>query len=233
MQPQAPAPAPPPAAQSAPAPVPAPAPAPAPAHAVTVEVPGMAAVPLEGLPTTPQAVQGLRERREILRDQLVRANNRREELVEQLDGDLPVAARVGLQQRLDLLDQRILQIESDQALAERLLSGAAPEVLAAANGPPHVPGWVDDDEAIAMAFGSFGVGAVLALLAGRLWWGRRRHPHHAPAAALPHDPRVDHLMNAVDAIAEEVERIGEGQRFVTQLLASRPESVLEGREERQ
>ena len=75
-----------------------------------------------------------------------------------------------------------------------------------------------------MAFGGFGVGAVLALVAGRLWWGRRRRPPPTAAAALPHDPRVDHLMNAVDAIAEEVERIGEGQRFVTQLLARIPES---------
>jgi hypothetical protein len=52
------------------------------------------------------------------------------------------------------------------------------------------------------------------------------------------DERLTHLENAVDAIAVELERIGEGQRFVTKLLAesgrqlerplqaSRPDSVL-------
>ena len=33
------------------------------------------------------------------------------------------------------------------------------------------------------------------------------------------DPRLDRLTHALDAVAVEVERIGEGQRFVTQLLA--------------
>ena len=33
------------------------------------------------------------------------------------------------------------------------------------------------------------------------------------------DERLTHLENAVDAIAVELERIGEGQRFVTKLLA--------------
>jgi hypothetical protein len=49
--------------------------------------------------------------------------------------------------------------------------------------------------------------------------------------ALPHDPRLERLALAVDAVAEEVERIGEGQRFVTQLLAGRqdmPAPVLRG-----
>ncbi len=45
------------------------------------------------------------------------------------------------------------------------------------------------------------------------------------AAALSGDPRFEQLMVAVDAMAEEVERIGEGQRFVTQLLAERREEA--------
>jgi hypothetical protein len=49
---------------------------------------------------------------------------------------------------------------------------------------------------------------------------------HAPnAAALPDDPRFDHIDRALEAIAEEVERIGEGQRFVTQLLANRRDAM--------
>jgi hypothetical protein len=35
-------------------------------------------------------------------------------------------------------------------------------------------------------------------------------------------PRLDRLEQAVDAIAIEIERISEGQRFVTRVLAQRP-----------
>ena len=36
------------------------------------------------------------------------------------------------------------------------------------------------------------------------------------------NPRFDRLEQAVDAIAIEVERVSEGQRFVTKILAERP-----------
>jgi hypothetical protein len=44
-----------------------------------------------------------------------------------------------------------------------------------------------------------------------------------PPAAAPHidDRRFDRLEQAVDAIAIEVERVSEGQRFVTKILAER------------
>jgi hypothetical protein len=46
------------------------------------------------------------------------------------------------------------------------------------------------------------------------------------AAAI--EARLEHLERAIDAMAVEMERIGEGQRFTTKLLAERwavPESV--------
>lgn len=36
--------------------------------------------------------------------------------------------------------------------------------------------------------------------------------------------RLDHIERSVDAIAVEVERISEGQRFVTQLMSERPKA---------
>ena len=45
------------------------------------------------------------------------------------------------------------------------------------------------------------------------------------AAADMVSPRLDRLEQAVDAIAIEVERISEGQRFVTKVLAERPATV--------
>ena len=58
----------------------------------------------------------------------------------------------------------------------------------------------------------------------------RRIENHAKAPPLPNasqDARFDRLEQAVDAVAIEVERIAEGQRFVTKLLAERgPQGAL-------
>jgi hypothetical protein len=197
-------------------------------------------IPLDQLPHTAQEVRGLRERRSILADQLTRATNRREEMVRQLNQDprlLPAEARQGVQQRLDLLDQRILQLERDQMQTERLLSNTPADVLGRMQAEDRQQSdRVDQDEATAMVFAAFGFGILLTLVVGRV---RRRMARRraaklglagaagatSTAVAAAADERIDRLAQAVDAIAEEVERIGEGQRFVTQLLASRPEPV--------
>jgi hypothetical protein len=185
-------------------------------------------LPLDGLPKNAQELRGLRERRDILRDQLERATNRRGQLlgqIENADRQGP-EARVGVQQRLDLLDARILQLERDQMLTERLISNAPPGVIAAASAeePRDRGPQVDEDEAIGGAFAAFGFGVVLTLVISRLRrrFARRRAGVLGKTAAPTDDPRIDRLAQAVDAIAEEVERIGEGQRFVTQILAQRP-----------
>ena len=54
------------------------------------------------------------------------------------------------------------------------------------------------------------------------WFGKRAKrlaPQDAAAQARIED-RLNQLTNAVDAIAVEVERISEGQRFTTRLLAN-------------
>lgn len=55
--------------------------------------------------------------------------------------------------------------------------------------------------------------------ARRIWRGTPK-----PAAPLRDDlsPRFDRLEQAVDAIAIEIERISEGQRFMTRVMAERP-----------
>jgi hypothetical protein len=52
--------------------------------------------------------------------------------------------------------------------------------------------------------------------------GRRREVPPAPETT---DPRVTQLQSQLSAIAEEVERIGEGQRFITKILAERQEKA--------
>lgn len=236
MQPSAPSlPDVPPAPQPPAAPSPVPAQAPAPVAGTIADVP----IPVGALPRTAQEVRGLRERRDILRDQLERATNRRDQLVGELQGEgdrqLAPEARAGIQQRLQVLDERIIQIERDQAATERLLSNAPPAVLAgAAAESRQLNDMVDEDEAVFAAFSAFGFGVLLTLVISRVRrrFARRRGGAAATATVVAEDPRIDRLTQAVDAIAEEVERIGEGQRFVTQLLATRGEAPALGEAER-
>jgi hypothetical protein len=62
--------------------------------------------------------------------------------------------------------------------------------------------------------------ATIAVLAFRAMARTRRLPPPAQ-----HDERLEHLQQSVDAIAIEVERIAEGQRFTTKLLAERAEGA--------
>jgi hypothetical protein len=65
---------------------------------------------------------------------------------------------------------------------------------------------------------------------------RSKPTHHAPPPL--DDARLARLEQAVDAIALEMERVGEGQRYLTQIMAQRvaqgtaqsgPQNVLEAR----
>ena len=72
-----------------------------------------------------------------------------------------------------------------------------------------------------------GVHVALALLGAYLAWrvsrGRVAHRADAASATAPSEfaARLRGLEQSVDAVAVEVERIGEGQRFVTRLFAER------------
>jgi len=70
---------------------------------------------------------------------------------------------------------------------------------------------------------------IHALLAVLFGVGAQRLTSRRLTASRPttgvSDDRLQHLEEAVDAIALEMERIGEGQRFVTKLLVERDPSL--------
>ena len=66
--------------------------------------------------------------------------------------------------------------------------------------------------------------APIALSAARFMWKRARVPAR-PTASLDESRRLERLEQGVDAIAIEVERISEGQRFVTRLLSEAHDGV--------
>ena len=74
---------------------------------------------------------------------------------------------------------------------------------------------------------STGAFVAIGLGASMLW----RMGSRAKSRAVPpvDDTRLDRLEAAVDAIAIEVERISEGQRFTTQLLSERVQGTPQKR----
>lgn len=87
----------------------------------------------------------------------------------------------------------------------------------------------------------FGAAAVIGLLSGFVgsWIGGYLGARRLGRTAAQAGPtlsteavRLEPVMHALDAIALEVERISEAQRFTTRILAERPSALLPVREPR-
>jgi hypothetical protein len=170
------------------------------------------------LPMTRGEIAAIRARRSELSNQLISASNRREELAGQLRQAIG-PDRAGLEQRIGVLDQRIVQLESDIAETGRLLTGAPAGLLAATRDEAMFGGF-ESGEVLAggIVFTIF-VLAPLAVGASRMMWkyaaaGPVRHVIPPETAG-----RLERIEQAVEAIAVEVERVSEGQRFVTKLMS--------------
>lgn len=64
---------------------------------------------------------------------------------------------------------------------------------------------------------------VLGLPIVRAWAARKKEEPHPKALAT--DARLERMEQAIEAMAIEIERISEGQRFVTRLLAEREQAA--------
>ena len=70
------------------------------------------------------------------------------------------------------------------------------------------------------------MGFALVFPVVRAWSKRIEARAKTPVLNAGSDPRLERMEQAIDAIAVEVERIAEGQRFVTRLMTDRsPERV--------
>ncbi len=188
-------------------------------------------VPAGPAPRTGAELAGLRARRDIVSRQLERTSERRGELARDLANTDPNegTSRRGIEQRLEVLDDQVVQLERTLVATDRQIAAAPPELLAqyaqSEQQPRVVHTGPDDEDLVGMGFGGFFLGLLVMVIGRRIRAWRRRGERGATTRehAGP-DPRIERLTQAVDAIAVEVERIGEGQRFVTQLLAeARPQ----------
>lgn len=205
-----------------------PQPPPAPRPVVSIEAgPGNQAQTL-AMPMTRAEVAAIRARRSELSSQLISASGRRKDLAQQLRNTATGADRAGLEQRIAVLDERIVQLESDIAETGRLLTGAPAGALASTREGAMFGGF-ESGEVLAggIVFTIF-VLAPLAVGASRMMW--KRAAAGPVRSVIPPETagRLERIEQAVEAIAIEVERVSEGQRFVTKLMSeARPVPALD------
>jgi len=184
----------------------------------TAPIAGMPATPLmPGVPRTAQEVRALRTARETLSEQMISAQGRRDELVSELRKANGGVDRAGLEQRLAVTDNRLMQLETDLANTGRLLAAAPAELTSSTQAAPWYNQVNDMDVTAISAVFSIFVLAPIALAVARLIW-RRSTVRPAPRESSDTTQRLERMEQAIDTIAVEVERISEGQRFVTRLL---------------
>ena len=174
-------------------------------------------------PMTRQDIAALQARRRELSNQLSSADGRRREL-SRLLRNATGADRAGLEQRIGVLDARMSGLESDIADVGHQLA-SAPAALVTSQQDPWV-GWGpntrnrfgDNLEPLAALFTIF-VLTPIAFSIARMFWKRGSMPRQMVASG--DTQRLERMEQAMDAIAIEIERVSEGQRFVTRLLSER------------
>ena len=170
-------------------------------------------------PKTLAEVSALKARREELSNQLQSVDSRRSKLMSQLKSATDPVAIKGLESRLALLDARQLQLESDLQQTGQMLSSASAGLVATTSDAPRMAGFSRNQTMALSVLSIIFIFFPLAIGISKALWRRSSRPAMAPQALAETAQRLERLESSVDAIAVEVERISEGQRFVTRLLS--------------
>lgn len=186
-------------------------------------VPEMPAPPgLIGQPTgSPRAVfDAAQQQREVLGEYMSRLLNRRGDVMDNLrSGQVGPSEREALEAHLKQLNTSIIEMEKQIAQADAQVARAAgipgSTVRESRNtrdeGPPEAM------FIIGAAFGGIAMCIVAVAWARRLWRGATTTVAQIPAAF---EARFTRLEQSLDAVAIEVERVSEGQRFLTRVFST-------------
>lgn len=198
--------------------LPSPPPPPAPPAEPVIQV--QAGAPVAA--NDPVAVlQGLKAQRSELRSQLETLEEMRRDLGRELNRQPQTEAqRAGVEKRLADVDERIAATDKQIAAADAQVAAATavpgavveePPVFVQNSGPD-----AEDIVGMTLLF-LFALLLPMAIAYSRRIWRRSAKV----VAGLPGEvmERFTRLEQSVDAIAVEVERIGEGQRFMTRVLS--------------
>jgi hypothetical protein len=182
-------------------------------------------------PLTREDVQALRVKLRDLRNELQDAAERRNSVATRIPG-VEESARPGMLARLNELDARIISLEKDITATGAQLRSAPSSALVAGSeqqvNPAEMARNVSENMIPIVAIITIFFLFPIAISIARLLWRRGSAPVRPAIADQGTQQRLDHLQQAVDTIAIEVERISEGQRFVTKLLSDRDRAAIPG-----
>jgi hypothetical protein len=191
---------------------------------VVVIQPGQAPIAIQG-PTTNKAIyDALRNARREIENQLEDVENSRQNIASQLrQPNITDADKLGLQARLKSLDERIVNLDLQKTKADEAVAKQAAIPGSILPDPPRPRPSGPPEEVFAL-IGVFFFVVLFPLTiayARRIW--RRGAPEGLPKEIYERFTRVE---QSLDTIAIEVERVGEGQRFLTRMQAQQNERAL-------
>lgn len=165
--------------------------------------------------------QAFRAQRRVLGQQMEELQDSRDNISRELQqGTVTGADRKGLEQRIGQIDERMTDLNKQIAAADAQVAKAA-AVPGAAVEPPEPPRTGPPEEFYVLT-GIFGVIVLLPLsiaFARRIW---RRSAQVVTSIPKELTDRLMRVEQTVEATAIEIERIGEGQRFMTRLFTEGP-----------
>lgn len=184
-----------------------------------------------GPPTAAQMLEAARALRNELGNQLERAEDQRQDLANDLTqtSSSDAVARAGLETRIRELDARIVSLDKEIAAADQQVAQAAavpgatyqpPRPRVVQEGPPE-EFWVLGGMFI------FFVMMPVAIAFSRRLWKRGMAPASNEVPAELTD-RLSRMEQAIDAVAVELERVGEGQRYVTRVFSEQQRALGAG-----
>lgn len=170
----------------------------------------------------PQAVyQAFRAQRRELSRQMETLQETRSGISQQLQSEsITQAEKSGLEQRLAGIDERIAAMDKQIAEADAAVARAAALPGAAVEPPPLPDNSADDGVYVVATVLTIFVLMPIAVAYARSLW--RRSTKIITTFPQELADRLVRVEQSVEATALEVERIGEGQRFITRLFTDGP-----------
>lgn len=183
-------------------------------------------IPVADVPRTGEELRALNSRVEQLREQLQDAAARRNSVAENLRS-ADEQARQGYIDRLEVLDARILALETEISNSVARMAAAPATARNAITeqrqqiDPALMVRSVMNDIIPIVAIVSVFVFGPIAFAISRFIWKRSTAPAIKAGPDRATQDRLEQLQQSMDSIAIEVERISEGQRFVTKIMSDR------------
>ena len=183
--------------------------------------PAVAGTPL-ATPSPAAVYEALVNQKSVLQDQLEELTDQRSSLVRQLNSGEPGntgPVRAGLEERIASIDKQIAGVDQQIAMADAQLAKAAAIPGAVVHHPaPIRQGPPDEVYVLAGIFMFVFLMPLSIALARRIWKKSTTVVQTMPAELMA---RIQRIEQAVESSGFEIERIGEGQRFITKLFSEK------------